>query len=139
MALQLKPIYSYEGVVGTCNTRKEANSAAQIDGYEDVLANSETALLKAIANQPISVAIDASGFLSQFYSSGIFTGDCGTNLDHGITVVGYGVGDGETKYWLVKNSWGTSWDEEGYVRMQRDVSAKEGLYGIAMQASSPTA
>ncbi|KAI4333861.1 hypothetical protein L6164_018618 [Bauhinia variegata] len=130
--------YPYQGVDGTCNTNKEANIAATIKGYEDVPANDEQALQKAVANQPISVAIDASGSDFQFYSSGVFTGSCGTELDHGVTAVGYGESDG-TKYWLVKNSWGTQWGEQGYIRMQKDVDAKQGLCGIAMQASYPTA
>ncbi|KAI3895502.1 hypothetical protein MKW92_010178 [Papaver armeniacum] len=113
--------------------------AALIDGYEDVPANSETSLLKAVSKQPVSVAIDASGQDFQFYSSGVFTGTCGTELDHGVTAVGYGTASDGTKYWLVKNSWGTSWGEEGYIRMQRDVNANEGLCGIAMEASYPTA
>ncbi|KAI7986147.1 Senescence-specific cysteine protease SAG12 [Camellia lanceoleosa] len=124
---------------GTCNTKKEASHAAKIGGYENVPANSESALLKAVANQPISVSIDAGGASFQFYSSGIFTGDCGTDLDHGVTAVGYGTTADGTKYWLVKNSWGTSWGEEGYIRMQRDIAAKEGLCGIAMDSSYPTA
>ncbi|KAJ4713678.1 putative Cysteine protease [Melia azedarach] len=131
--------YPYEGVDGTCIAKKEANHAAKITGREDVPANNEKALLIAVANQPVSVAIDAGGSAFQFYSSGVFTGDCGTELDHGVTAVGYGVDDEGTEYWLVKNSWGTSWGEEGYIRMQRDVAAKEGLCGIAMQASYPTA
>ncbi|XP_022739928.1 senescence-specific cysteine protease SAG39-like [Durio zibethinus] len=131
--------YPYKGVDGTCNTNREANHAANINGHEDVPANNEEALQKAVANQPVSVAIDAGGFEFQFYSSGVFTGDCGTDLDHGVAAVGYGVDADGTKYWLVKNSWGTSWGEEGYIRMQRDVGAKEGLCGIAMQASYPTA
>ncbi|XP_057460610.1 senescence-specific cysteine protease SAG39-like [Actinidia eriantha] len=131
--------YPYDGTDGTCNKNKAANHAAKIVGYEDVPANSENALLKAVANQPISVAIDAGGSDFQFYSSGVFTGECGTELDHGVTAVGYGTAADGTKYWLVKNSWGLSWGEEGYIRMQRDIDAKEGLCGIAMMASYPTA
>ncbi|KAH7856973.1 hypothetical protein Vadar_007448 [Vaccinium darrowii] len=130
--------YPYSATDGTCDTKEEASRAATITGYEKVPANSEAALLKAVANQPVSVSIDAGESAFQFYSSGIFTGACGTNLDHGVTAVGYG-SDGGTKYWLVKNSWGTSWGEEGYIRMQRDIDAKEGLCGIAMDSSYPTA
>ncbi|GJT66803.1 senescence-specific cysteine protease SAG39-like protein [Tanacetum coccineum] len=94
---------------------------------------------QAVASQPVSVAVDASGSGFQFYSSGVFTGECGTELDHGVTAVGYGTSDDGTKYWLVKNSWGTSWGQEGYIMMERDVDATEGICGIAMQASYPTA
>ncbi|KAI5338128.1 hypothetical protein L3X38_017399 [Prunus dulcis] len=112
--------------------------AAKITGYENVPANSEKALLSSVAHQPVSVAIDASGSDFEFSSSGVFTGACcGTSLDHGITAVGYGVSDDGTKYWLVNNSWGTEWCEEGYIRMQRDVDAAEGLCCIAMSASYP--
>ncbi|KAL5973642.1 Senescence-specific cysteine protease sag39 [Asimina triloba] len=131
--------YPYKGVDGTCNSAKAANRAAKISGYEDVPAYSESALLKAVAMQPVSVAIDAGGSAFQSYKSGVFTGDCGADLDHGVTVVGYGTDEDGTKYWLVKNSWGTSWGEDGYIRMQRDVDTEEGLCGIAMEPSYPTA
>ncbi|XP_050103097.1 senescence-specific cysteine protease SAG39-like [Malus sylvestris] len=97
--------YPYNGTDGTCNTKEEANIAAMISGFEDVPANSENALLIAVAHQPVSVAIDASGSDFQFYSSGVFTETCGTILDHGVTAVGYGASDGR-RYWLAKNSWG---------------------------------
>ncbi|GAA0160487.1 cysteine protease [Lithospermum erythrorhizon] len=131
--------YPYQGVDATCNTKKASNDAVTISGCEDVPVNSESGLLKAVAGQPVSVAIDASGQDFQFYSSGVFTGSCGTELDHGVTAVGYGTADDGTKYWLVKNSWGATWGEKGYIRMQRDVTAKEGICGIAMYASYPTA
>ncbi|XP_057949152.1 ervatamin-B-like [Malania oleifera] len=131
--------YPYEGVEGTCNAKKAASRTAMISGYEDVPTNDENALVKAVAKQPVSVAIDAGGHAIQFYSSGVFTGRCGTKLNHAVTVVGYGKSDDGTKYWLVKNSWGYGWGEDGYIRMQRDVNAKKGLCGIAMDASYPIA
>ncbi|KAB2612588.1 ervatamin-B-like [Pyrus ussuriensis x Pyrus communis] len=91
----------------------------------------EKALLAAVAHQPVSVAIDASGSDFQFYSSGVFTGTCGTSLDHGVTAVVDGM--------KLMGSWGAEWGEKGYIRMQRDVAAAEGLCGIAMSASYPTA
>ncbi|KAJ4830637.1 hypothetical protein Tsubulata_036749, partial [Turnera subulata] len=111
--------YPYTAQDGTCNSKKEGSHAATITGYEDVPANNEAALMKAVAHQPIAVAIDAGGYEFQFYSSGVFTGSCGTELDHGVAAVGYGESDG-MKYWLVKNSWGAQWGEEGYIRMQKD-------------------
>ncbi|KAI6673070.1 hypothetical protein NL676_000976 [Syzygium grande] len=131
--------YPYTGTDGKCNAKRESNRAVIIKGHEDVPANSEEALLKAVASQPVSVAIEASGSEFQFYSGGVFNGFCGLVLDHGVTVVGYGTSDDGTKYWLVKNSWGEEWGEEGYIRMQRDVGGKEGLCGIAMMPSYPTA
>ncbi|KAJ8640264.1 hypothetical protein MRB53_016958 [Persea americana] len=72
-----------------------------INGHEDVPANSDEALLKVVTDQLVSVAIDASG------SSSVFIGNCGTELDHGVTAICYGETSDGTKYWLVKNSWGT--------------------------------
>ncbi|KAG5033095.1 hypothetical protein AAZX31_06G255100 [Glycine max] len=127
--------YPYKAVDGKCN--KATSPVAQIKGYEKVPPNSETALQKAVANQPVSVSIDADGAGFMFYSSGIYNGECGTELDHGVTAVGYGTANG-TDYWIVKNSWGTQWGEKGYVRMQRGIAAKHGLCGIALDSSYPT-
>ncbi|GJN06679.1 hypothetical protein PR202_ga24434 [Eleusine coracana subsp. coracana] len=119
-------------------TSQEGSHDVTIDGYEDVPANDENALEKAVANQPVAVAIEASGQDFQFYSEGVFTGSCGTELDHGVAAVGYGTTRDGTKYWIVKNSWGENWGESGYIRMQRGISDSHGLCGIAMEPSYPT-
>ncbi|KAJ4699850.1 Cysteine Protease [Melia azedarach] len=80
--------YPYEGRDGTCDKEKAEEHAAQITKYEDVASNDEGALLNAVANQPVSVAIDARNL--KLYDGGIFDGECGTSLNHGVTVVGYG-------------------------------------------------
>ncbi|KAJ8549487.1 hypothetical protein K7X08_033194 [Anisodus acutangulus] len=131
--------YPYKAEDDVCNKKKSAVSAAKITGYEDVPANSEKALLQAVANQPVSVAIDGSSFDFQFYSSGVFSGSCSTWLNHAVTAVGYGATSDGTKYWIIKNSWGSKWGDNGYVHMKRDIHDKEGLCGLAMDASYPTA
>ncbi|GAB4827068.1 hypothetical protein Ancab_033951 [Ancistrocladus abbreviatus] len=137
--LATEAAYPYVGLDNTCNSKKSALHAAKISGYEDVPANNEAALLKAVANQPVSVAVDGGNFNFQFYSSGVLSGECGTDLDHAVTAIGYGTTSNGVKYWLVKNSWGTSWGEKGYMRLKRDISDKEGTCGIAMMASYPLA
>ncbi|XP_026666039.2 zingipain-2-like [Phoenix dactylifera] len=131
--------YPYMAADGTCDTNRASSSAATISGYESVPANDESSLLQAVANQPVSVGIDGSGQDFQLYKGGIFTGPCETEMNHAVTAVGYGTAEDGTKYWLVKNSWGTTWGEMGYMRIQRDVGAPEGLCGIAKLASYPTA
>ncbi|KAK4759353.1 hypothetical protein SAY87_022485 [Trapa incisa] len=132
--------YPYKGVDGTCAAKNASRQATMITGFEDVPAYSELSLQKAVAIQPVSVAIDAGGYDMQFYSSGVYTGECGTQLNHGVAAVGYGADeDSGAEYWIVKNSWGEKWGEGGYVKIARNVDAKEGHCGIAMQASYPIA
>ncbi|GLT58895.1 hypothetical protein SLA2020_317540 [Shorea laevis] len=129
--------YPYRAVDGRCDQYRKNAKVVAIDDYEDVPENDEKALRKAVANQPVSVAIEAGGREFQFYDSGIFTGKCGTALDHGVTAVGYGTENGQD-YWIVKNSWGGSWGESGYIRMERNLAdTAVGKCGIAMEASYP--
>jgi cathepsin L len=100
----------------------------------------ELDLLKAVSMQPVSVAIEADSKVFQLYKSGILTDiKCGTNLDHGVLVVGYGH-DSELNldYWKIKNSWGTEWGENGYIRILRTTSnTSVGLCGVAMSGTYP--
>merc|ERR1711988_365750 len=86
-------------------------------------------LLKAVSKQPVSVAIEADKSAFQLYKGGVLdSSGCGTQLDHGVLVVGYGTDNGKD-YWKVKNSWGSTWGEEGYIRMLRGKGG-EGQCGI---------
>ncbi|KAL2937915.1 Senescence-specific cysteine protease SAG12, partial [Bienertia sinuspersici] len=128
--------YPYTGRDDRCNKEKQKLHAVKIKGYRTVPVGEEESLKAIVAQQPVSVAIDAGGYEFQLYDSGIFNGFCGTRLNHGVTAIGYGE-KGGIKYWIVKNSWGTAWGESGYIRMKRDSSGSSGQCGIAMQASYP--
>ncbi|MFQ6635502.1 hypothetical protein Gotur_034659 [Gossypium turneri] len=131
--------YPYQAMQGTCDLQKQASLVAHISNYESVPTNSEQELLKAVSNQPVAVSIEGSGTDFRHYSSGIFNGYCGTNLDHAVTIVGFGTSDDGTDYWLVKNQWGEDWGENGYIRMQRNVADSQGLCGLAIRPAYPTA
>ncbi|KAI3933463.1 hypothetical protein MKX01_022042 [Papaver californicum] len=128
--------YPYLATDNDCDLQKKNLPVVKIDGYEKVPKNSGDALMKAVANQPVSVAIDAAGNDFRFYSKRVFSGDCGTSVNHGVTVVGFGETSEGLKYWNVKNSWGANWGENGFVRMQRNDELK-GLCGINTLASYP--
>jgi cathepsin L len=101
--------------------------------------HTEDAMQAAVAQQPVSIAIEAdqSGF--QFYSQGVFTGDCGTNLDHGVLNVGYGTDSASgLQFWKVKNSWGASWGDNGFIKLQKGKQQDGGQCGLLLAASYPT-
>jgi len=113
--------YPYTGKGGTCKSSSCTMSTdSKITNYKDV-AHTEDALGAADDGEPISVAIEADQAGFQSYKSGVFNGVCGRNLDHGVLVVGYGHDTASgLDYWKVKNSWGTSWGEAGYIRIVRN-------------------
>jgi KDEL-tailed cysteine endopeptidase len=128
--------YPYTAKDGTCHS---CSAVAHATSCSDVKPNDQLSLKAAVAKQPVAVAIEADTKYFQSYSGGVLTSSsCGTSLDHGVLAVGYGEENGQ-KYWLVKNSWGTSWGEQGYVKIGRSESTNDaGICGIAMDPSFPT-
>tara|TARA_B100001094_G_scaffold250142_1_gene247613 strand:+ start:611 stop:1477 length:867 start_codon:yes stop_codon:yes gene_type:complete len=120
-------------------TKDQCSSVVNISNYGNLKPNDEINLRKGVAQQPVSVAIQANKRSFQLYQSGIYNDyDCGTELDHGVLVVGYGYDfESDMKYWIIKNSWGANWGENGYIRIVRDIDDQRGLCGVAMQPSIP--
>ena len=126
--------YPYTAADGTCQT--SCKGLVQLKSYVDVPQNDEKALQAAIVLQPVSVAVEADTDI-QLYSSGIIdNSNCGTQLDHGVVTIGFGSENGK-EYYIVRNSWGSSWGESGYFRLARNVASPSGMCGIAMQPSYP--
>jgi len=105
-----------------------------VTGYKDVAEDDVKSLQEAVSQQPVSVAIEADQMSFQLYTGGVLTAKCGDKLDHGVLLVGYGT-DGGVDYWKVKNSWGASWGEHGYVRLERKKGSGE--CGIQSQPVYP--
>jgi cathepsin L len=129
--------YPYVAYDQSC--KYDASKAVKIGmkGHKSVKEGSESDLASKCASVgPISVGIDASNWSFQLYSSGVYDEPAcsSSSLDHAVCVVGYGA-EGSKNYWIVRNSWGTSWGEEGYIRMSKD---KKNQCGIATDATYPT-
>ena len=133
--------YPYVGKQQTCaDTSCDNVEGSAVTGFVDVTPESNEALMEALTMQPVAIAIEADQLFFQFYRSGVFSSKCGTNLDHGVLAVGYGTDEESgSEYWLVKNSWGETWGESGYIRLVRDSTKDDaGQCGIMLMASYPT-
>lgn len=131
--------YPYTEQDGSCKSSSctPVVKAGEVTGYTDVQQDS-SALADAVCDGPVSVAIQADQAAFQFYGGGVITGNCGTQLDHGVLTVGFGT-DGADAYWKIKNSWGAGWGEKGYVRICKDCNKNHGAgqCGVLMGASYP--
>jgi C1A family cysteine protease len=126
--------YPYKGVDATCKTTTGARF--KISGYTDVPANNAAQLKAAIAKGPVSVAVQADATVFRNYKTGVVTGTaCGTNLNHGVLAVGYETSG--TPYYKVKNSWGTTWGDQGYIKI--GITDGAGVCGIQKMSSYPLA
>jgi len=132
---------SYPYIAADEACKKTCTNVATITSFKDVPANSETALMAAIVQQPVSVAVEADQNSFQFYTGGVMDAACGTNLDHGVLAVGYDTDAASGKdYYKVKNSWGATWGAAGYIWLARGAKFNPaGQCGIQMMASYPVA
>ena len=134
--------YPYDADQGMCQS-DQCKNVVEISDYADVEPNNEKILKRAVAHQPISVAIQANLTSFRFYKSGVYQDpDCGDQLDHGVLIVGYGTDIfQDLDYWIVKNSWTSKWGDEGYVKILRNNEKyggdPSGMCGIAVQPSYP--
>ena len=129
----------YQASSGTCNMN--CNHEVRMTDCYNVSPNNQLELQAAVSQGPVSVAIEADTSIFQFYADGVLKNkDCGVNLDHGVLIVGYGEEYNGDKYWLVKNSWGPEWGDNGYIKIARTNSTNDsGVCGIAMQPVFPVA
>ncbi len=118
------------------NTMRDKINKTFISNWYDVSPLNETRLTETLYNMgPISVAIDASSKEFRFYKSGIFN-KCGYNLDHAVLLVGYGQNENGDLYYTLKNSWGETFGDQGYIKISRGIN-HFGTCGVAMTPSYP--
>lgn len=130
--------YPYTATGPNACHANSTHPVVHISSFTDVPTNSEVALMTAVFQQPVAVAVEADQNSFQFYSSGVMTKACGTNLDHGVLLVGYGTSSGGQDYYKVKNSWGADWGEKGYILLGRGATfGQTGQCGIQMDPSFP--
>lgn len=133
--LMTESAYPYEAYDGTCEYEK-SQGKVKVTDITDVTESSMNSLVAAVAKGPVSVAIEADQYVFQSYAGGVLKSSrCGTNLDHGVLVVGYDQ-TASTPYWIVKNSWGGDWGESGYIRIA--MVSGDGICGVQMQPVQPS-
>ena len=133
--LMLEGDYAYTGKKGTCKS-DSSKYAVKVTGYKKLSSDDETDILNYLVETgPLAIAVNADPL--QNYNSGIASYSKSTcdpsGINHAVNLVGYGVENG-TKYWLVRNSWGADWGEDGYFRMLRG----SGTCGINTYITSAT-
>lgn len=123
----------------TCDAGRRDRHVVTIDGFERVKKNSVHHLKQAVTGQPVSIGVEADKKVFHHYVGGVIddSAGCGTEIDHAVLVVGYNA-TGPLPYWIVKNSWGESWGESGYVRLGMNSDNKEGMCAILARPLYPT-
>lgn len=128
--------YKYTAKDGTCQYSSKSHSSVKTTGYKSVAAKNPDQMKAALQSQPLSVSIEADKSAFQRYKSGIFnSAECGTRLDHATNVVGWGSSAGKD-FWIMRNSWGKTWGESGYMRLE--IQSGNGVCGIQKEPQYPT-
>ena len=128
--------YKYTAQTQECQYNDTLITAARPKSRTNVLKNNATDLVAAVAKGPVSVALDATTLVFQFYTGGILnTPACGIELDHAVIVVGYGKDPIYGGYYIVRNSWGPLWGVNGYINIA--IVDGEGICGIQQDAAYP--
>jgi len=109
--------YPFKGEDGKCKFNA-AKVAVTISSFKMLPHNADQMATFVASGGPLSIAVDAETW--QNYQGGIIKSNCGTQLDHGVLIVGYGVSNKNIPFWIIKNSWGKSWGEQGYLMVERE-------------------
>ena len=135
---ELESVYPYVSARGkkeSCKYDASSATAVTVKGFDAVTPDNAAQMKAALQTQPLAVSIEADKMVFQTYKSGVLDSSrCGTKLDHAVLAVGYGTENGQD-YWLVKNSWNTTWGDQGYIKLA--IVEGKGICGVQMEPLAP--
>lgn len=132
--LQLESDYPYIGYKSSCKYNASKGKLNTL-GHINIPKGDVNAHMNALVNGPVSVAMAATSSIVALYKGGIISSTaCGTALNHGVTMIGYGTENG-VNYWIIRNSWGANWGESGYFRVLKSNTNGVGICGILALSS----
>jgi len=125
--------WRYRAANSTCEYTSKGHSDLSVNLYYTVVPNDTMQLQQMLSYQPVALYIDGGEKVFQQYTTGIFDSTaCLSEINHGVTAVGWGIDNAGTYFWIVRNSWGTSWGENGYIRIDANdhMAGESGICGV---------
>ena len=134
----LEADWPYTATDGTCTYKKSEASSVTLSTYVCVDPQTPAQMKIAVAQQPVAISIDAGSDVFHNYSGGVLDSeDCGINTNHAMSIIGYGTDeDSGLEYWNVRNSWGTDWGVDGYIKIA--ITSGDGICAINHRPLYPT-